>query len=94
MLIYAQCGRRHYPTDDLAANVAAYRQAFGLPETTRLVGRVHRLFDTARNPIDSGEPIEVALASAAELAAKAAKNQARVAIQPSPCTKPSEEPKS
>ena len=94
MLIYAQCGRRHYPTGDLAANVAAYRQAFGLPETTRLVGRVHRQFDTARNPIDAGEPIEVALASAAELTAKAARNQARVAILPSPYTSPSEEPKS
>ncbi len=42
MLIYAQCGRRHYPTDDLTANVAAYRLAFGLPEATRLIGRVHR----------------------------------------------------
>lgn len=73
MLIYAQCGRRHYPTDDLAANVAEYRQAFGLPESTRLVGRVHRQFDAARNPLDAGEPIEVALASAAELAVKAAK---------------------
>jgi len=96
MLIYAQCGRRHYPTDDLAANVAAYRQAFGLPETTRLVGRVHRKFDTARNPIDAGEPIEVALASAAESTAKAARNQARPATKPSttnlgPGTKPSEE---
>lgn len=77
MLIYAQCGRRHYPTDDLAANVAEYRQAFGLPESTRLVGRVHRQFDAARNPLDAGEPIEVALASAAELAVKAAKNQPR-----------------
>ncbi len=77
MLIYAQCGRRHYPTDDLAANVAEYRQAFGLPESTRLVGRVHRQFDAARNPLDAGEPIEVALASAAELAVKAAKNQTR-----------------
>ena len=32
MLIYAQCGRRHYPTDDVTANVAAYKEAFGLPE--------------------------------------------------------------
>jgi hypothetical protein len=55
---------------------------------------VHRQFDTARNPIDAGEPIEVALASAAELTAKAARNQARVAILPSPYTSPSEEPKS
>ena len=94
MLIYAQCGRRHYPTDDLTANVAAYRQAFGLPEATRLIGRVHRQFDSARNPIDAGEPIEVALASAAELTAKAAKNQARPATEPSARTKPSEEPNS
>jgi hypothetical protein len=100
MLIYAQCGRRHYPTGDLAANVSAYRQAFGLPETTRLVGRVHRQFDTARNPIDAGEPIEVALASAAELTAKPAKSPTRPANKPSPCTnlgpgtKSSEEPKS
>jgi hypothetical protein len=71
MLLQAQQGRRHYPTDDLAANVAEYKAAFGLPDSAILVGRVHRQFDTARNPTDLGEPIETALASAAELAAKA-----------------------
>jgi hypothetical protein len=75
MLIYAQCGRRHYPTNDLAANVADYKQAFGLPESTKLIGRVHRQFDAARNPTDPGVPIEVDLASAVELAAKAGRNQ-------------------
>lgn len=72
MLLHAQCGRRHFPTDDVAANVAAYKEAFGLPPITKLVGRVHRQFDATRNSIDAGEPIETALASAAELAAKAA----------------------
>jgi len=71
MLIYAQCGRRHYPTDDLVANVAEYKAAFGLPPATKLVGRVHRQFDTTRNSTDPGEPIDTALASAAELAAQA-----------------------
>jgi hypothetical protein len=71
MLIYAQCGRRHYPTDDVTSNVAAYKEAFGLPAASKLVGRVHREFDATRNPTDAGEPIETALASAAELAAKA-----------------------
>ena len=70
MLIYAQCGRRHYATDDLVANVASYKEAFALPVSAALVGRVHREFDAARNPIDAGEPIETALASAAELAAR------------------------
>jgi hypothetical protein len=76
MLIYAQCGRRHYPTDDVAANVAAYQEAFGLPPTTKLVGRVHRQFDATRNPTDVGEPIETALASATELATKASERAA------------------
>jgi hypothetical protein len=72
MLIHAQCGRRHYPSDDLAANVAEYKLAFGLPTDCTLIGKVHRTFDAARQPTDAGEPIEVALASAAELAARPA----------------------
>ncbi|HET6327061.1 MAG TPA: hypothetical protein VFG04_20440 [Planctomycetaceae bacterium] len=76
MLIYAQCGRRHYPTDDVTANVAAYKEAFGLPPETKLLGRVHREFDESRNPTDAGEPIETALASAAELAVKASERAA------------------
>jgi len=75
MLLHAQCGRRHFPSDDVAANAAAYKQAFGLAPETKLVGRVHRQFDTGRQPIDRGEPIEVALASAAELAAQARKQR-------------------
>ncbi|HXY36258.1 MAG TPA: hypothetical protein VEI07_18625 [Planctomycetaceae bacterium] len=77
MLLHAQCGRRHFPSDDVAANVAAYKQAFGLAPETMLVGRVHRQFDAGRQPIDRGEPIEVALASATELAAKSLKPQHR-----------------
>jgi hypothetical protein len=76
MLIYAQCGRRHYATDDLVANVAEYKAAFGLPPATKLVGRVYRQFDASRNPTDPGEPIETALASAAELAAQASERAA------------------
>lgn len=68
MLIHAQCGRRHYPAADLIANCAAYRQAFSLGPHAKLIGRVHRRFDAARQPIDPGEPIETALASAAEIA--------------------------
>jgi hypothetical protein len=71
MLLHAQCGRRHYPTDDIAANVADYKSAFGLPADVALIGKVHREFDATRQPIDKGEPIAVALASAKELAAKA-----------------------
>jgi hypothetical protein len=86
MLLQAQQGRRHYPTDDLTANVAEYKAAFGLPPATKLVGRVHRQFDSARNPTDLGEPIETALASAAELAAKAT-------AQTSQRVEPTEEPR-
>ncbi len=62
MLIYAQCGRRHFPADDVTANVAAYKEAFGLPPALQHTGRVPRQFDRTRNPTDSGEPIETALA--------------------------------
>jgi hypothetical protein len=82
MLIYAQCGRRHYPTDDVTANVAAYKEAFGLPPETKLLGRVHREFDDSRNATDAGEPIETSLASAAELAEKAAERAAHAVSGP------------
>jgi hypothetical protein len=78
VLLHAQCGRRHYPTDDLVANVAEYKAAFGLPNGTKLIGRVHRQFDAAHNPTDPGEPIETALASAAELAAQASERAAHI----------------
>jgi hypothetical protein len=48
---------------------------------------VHRQFDVARNPTDPGVPIEVELASAAELAAKAQRKQTP------PATQSSEEPR-
>jgi hypothetical protein len=69
ILIRAQCGRRHFPWDDLPRCMAQYKQDFELPPEAELIGCVHRQFEN-NLPVDVGVPLEIALASAAEIAAK------------------------
>jgi hypothetical protein len=69
ILIRAQCGGRHFPWDDLPRCIAQYKRDFELPPETELIGRVHRRFEN-NLPVDVGVPLEIALASAAEIAAK------------------------
>jgi hypothetical protein len=69
ILIRAQCGRRHFPWDDLPRCIAQYKHDFELPPETALIGCVHRAFDN-NLPTDVGVPLEMALASAAEIAAR------------------------
>jgi hypothetical protein len=69
ILIRAQCGRRHFPWDDLPRCIAQYKQDFELPPETELIGRVHRQFEN-NLPTDVGVPLEIALASEAEIAAR------------------------
>ena len=65
-----------FPGPSWSAWRTILKAAFGLPPATKLVGRVHWEFDASRNPTDPGEPIETALASAAELAAQASERAA------------------
>jgi hypothetical protein len=73
MIIHTnQCGQRHFATTSVAENVRLYKQAFGLAESTVLVGMVYtQIVNT--HAVGPGVPIEVALANEAELAAKASK---------------------
>ncbi len=69
MILHAQCGRRHFATDDLAANIRAYRRAFGLAPDVPLVGRVYRRIVNT-HAVDAGESLTHAIASAEELAGR------------------------
>jgi hypothetical protein len=80
VFIRAQCGGRHFPWDDLKRCVAQYKQDFGLPPETVLVGQVYRKI-VAGAPVDSGVEIITALASDAELKAKAAATAAEVSVE-------------
>ena len=75
MIIRAQQGTRHYPDEDIKKNASLYREEFAYPAEMPLIGQVWFAGQIANNaPVGPGTPVAVALASAAEVAAKSIKS--------------------